>query len=107
MASAHSGALFLDAPTPQVFPGFASAQCRDGRLLVAEIGEVPRDPMSRILDWIMGPQNYHPIEYQLFYLPLRANALARLDAWRAARVGAPVGAAPDGVRRLQSVVRIE
>ncbi len=33
--------------------------------------------MSRLLDFAMGPGNYHPIEYQLFYLSLRENARVR------------------------------
>ena len=34
----------------------------------------------------MGPENYHPIEYQLFYVNLRRNAEARVAAYlRASR----------------------
>lgn len=33
----------------------------------------------------MGSENYHPIEYQLFYLNLRSNALDRVAAYVSAR----------------------
>jgi hypothetical protein len=29
----------------------------------------------------MGPQNYHPIDVQLFYVDLRNNAVARVNAF--------------------------
>jgi hypothetical protein len=32
----------------------------------------------------MGPENYHPIEYQLYYVNLRKNAVRRVEAYRAA-----------------------
>ncbi|MFH1808332.1 MAG: DUF3089 domain-containing protein [Pseudomonadota bacterium] len=81
-ASAHAGALFLDADTPRVLPSFADARCQDGRLLVEKIGDIPRrDVMSWLLLRIIGPQNYHPIEYQLFYVNLRRNAQVRVRAW--------------------------
>jgi hypothetical protein len=35
--------------------------------------------MSRILDWVIGPANYHPIEYQIYYMNLRANAELRVS----------------------------
>jgi len=30
---------------------------------------------------MMGPENYHPIEHQLFYVNLRQNAVARVAAF--------------------------
>jgi len=79
-ASAHEGALFFDAEVPAVLPAFADARCTNGRLLVTEIGDAPRDFMSGVLDWMMGPENYHPIEFQLYYMNLRNNAVARVQA---------------------------
>lgn len=80
-ASLNKGALFLEPAAPVVQPGFASAQCRQGMLLVTEIGTAPRDFPSRLLDRALGPQNYHPIEYQMFYVNLRENAAQRAAAF--------------------------
>jgi hypothetical protein len=41
-----------------------------------------------VLDFAMGPENYHPIEYQLFYMNLRSNAERRIAAFLRARVAA-------------------
>lgn len=83
-ASAHGGAVFFDTPAPRRIPAFADAQCVDGLLRVTELGDLERDLPSRLLLWLMGPQNYHPVEFQLFYVDIRANAQARVDAWLAA-----------------------
>lgn len=80
-AALNAGAVFLDAADAAPRPGFADARCRDGVLVVSEIGEPPRDFRSRILDFVIGPQNYHPIEYQIFYMNLRRNAEQRTAAW--------------------------
>ena len=80
-ASAHAGAVFFDTDTPRVKPSFADAQCVDGTLLVTELGDLERDGASRALLWITGPENYHPVEYQLFYVPLRTNAVRRVAAY--------------------------
>jgi hypothetical protein len=29
----------------------------------------------------MGPENYHPIEYQLYYLDIRRNAVDRVESF--------------------------
>jgi hypothetical protein len=55
----------------------------DGVLVVTNIGDPERDVMSRLLLWVMGPQNYHPIDVQLFYVDLRRNAVARVQAFQA------------------------
>ncbi len=81
-ASANIGALFFDAKEPAVLPGFASARCQHGTLITSLQGRPPRDFMSRLLDLAMGPGNYHPIDYQLFYVNLRKNAQARLSAFQ-------------------------
>lgn len=81
-AARHAGALFFDTEKPKVLPTFTDATCQDGRVLVQHLGELPqRDPASAILLRVMGPDNYHPIEYQLFYLNLRQNAVRRVDAY--------------------------
>jgi len=84
-AARNPGALFFDSPVPTILPGFASAQCRQGALIVATLGPVPRDLMSRLLDYALGAGNYHPIEYQIFFLSLRDNARARAAAFLAAQ----------------------
>lgn len=79
----NRGAVFLDADPPLVAPRFASAQCRDGTLVVAETGDAPRDFMSSLLDRSLGKGNYHAFEVQLFFLNIRHNASVRVEAWRA------------------------
>ena len=81
-ASANIGALFFDAKEPTQLPGFASARCQHGMLITSLQGPPPRDFMSRLLDRAIGPGNYHPIDYQLFYVNLRQNAQARLAAFQ-------------------------
>lgn len=74
------GAVFLERDaTPR--PAFASARCLHGTLVVSQLGAVPRDLPSRILDRLLGVENYHPIEYQIFFMNLRQNAIARVRAF--------------------------
>ncbi len=78
----HRGAVFFDTDAPQVLPAFASAQCRDGTLLVEDHGVIPsRAWADDVLLDVMGEDNFHPIEYQMFYLPLRDNAVRRVAAF--------------------------
>jgi hypothetical protein len=81
VAAEHNrGAVFLEfdgAPRP----GFADARCVAGTLVVSELQRPPRDLPSRILDHVLGPENYHPIEYQLYFLDLRVNVEARVAAF--------------------------
>ena len=84
-ASANHGAVFLDAEPVLVAPAFASAQCQRGWLVVSLSGRPPRDFMSRLLDRVLGPGNYHPIEYQLFFAAIRQNAAQRVGAWQGKR----------------------
>lgn len=95
-ADRNAGALFFDAKDPAVLPGFASAQCLDGTLLVGLQGAVPRDFMSRLLDHAMGVGNYHPIEYQLFFLSLRENAKDRAAAFIQQATAKPASGASVG-----------
>jgi hypothetical protein len=80
-AERNSGGLFFDTDVPSVKPAFADAQCDGGSLVVRSMGDPERDVMSRVLLWMMGPENYHPIEYQLFYVDLRRNAAERVAAF--------------------------
>jgi hypothetical protein len=79
-ASDNLGAVFMETSNRAPRPAFADGQCVAGVLQIRSIGDVPRDFMSRILDRIIGPANYHPIEYQLFFSNLRANAELRVSA---------------------------
>lgn len=80
----HGGALFFDAEQPALLPAFAAAQCRRGRLVVTELQPLPpRDLPSAMLLWVMGGDNFHPIEVQLFYADLRADAARRVAAYLA------------------------
>lgn len=84
-ASENLGAVFLETEDRVPKPAFADAQCKDGVLVVSAIGEAPRDLPSRILDRMLGEENYHPIEYQIFFENVRENAAARTTAFLGAR----------------------
>lgn len=81
-AAQNEGAVFLEHEPPLRLPRFASAACQRGTLVVSELGQPPRDLLSRLLDHALGPGNYHPIEYQLYFVNLRHNAEARVAAYR-------------------------
>ena len=76
----NQGAVFLETEDHAPRLGFADARCVGGTLVVSKLGKVPRDLPSRILDRVMGAGNYHPIEYQIFFMNLRLNATARASA---------------------------
>jgi hypothetical protein len=82
-ATANLGAVFLETEDHRPRKAFADAGCIQGSLFVTRIGAVPRDLTSRVLDRLMGAENYHPIEYQLFFMNLRQNAAARVAAFLA------------------------
>jgi hypothetical protein len=77
----NEGAVFLETNPPQVRPGLTGAQCKDGKLEVLIRGDMPRDFMSRLLDHTLGEGNYHPVEFQLFYMSIRRNASERVAAF--------------------------
>lgn len=77
----NEGAVFLEATPPQVMPGLTGAQCKEGMLEVLIHGDMPRDFMSRLLDHALGEGNYHPVEFQLFYMNIRRNAAERVEAF--------------------------
>lgn len=61
-------------------PHIADAQCRDGELFVSKILSGAYDK----LPFLFGHERYHGLDYSLFYLNLRRNAKARVDAYLAA-----------------------
>ncbi|HND31868.1 MAG TPA: DUF3089 domain-containing protein [Myxococcota bacterium] len=82
-ADRNLGAVFLESKDHRPQPAFADASCEDGRLVVRTLGKMPRDLASRILDSAVGPENYHPVEYQIFFMNIRQNAEQRVAAWKA------------------------
>ncbi|GEM_PF-6292948 len=84
-AQSNEGAVFLDSDDWHLRPAYADAQCVDGTLRIRAPLEPPRDLMSRILDRVLGAGNWHPVEYQIFFMNLRENAMSRVQAWRTRR----------------------
>ena len=81
----HGGAVFFDAETPAILPAFLSSRCERGRLVVDDLDSLPeRGVLSDVLLAVLGGQNFHPVEYQLFYVDLRKDALRRSQAFIAA-----------------------
>lgn len=80
-AGQNLGAVFLEAAETSPRPGFANARCVGGTLVVTELAHAPRDLPSQLLDTMLGPENYHPIEYQMYYLNLRESVNARVAAF--------------------------
>ena len=78
---ANLGGAFLETEDRRVRPHFADAQCERGMLTVRHVEFVPRDAASRVLDHVLGEGNYHPVEYQLFFMNLRRNAADRASAF--------------------------
>ena len=75
---ANLGAVNLDAgDAPE--PGAADAQCRDGRLYVSEIRSDNYSLMP------LGRDNYHIYDYALFYMNIRENVQARVNAFLSAQ----------------------
>lgn len=88
-SAAHGGAVFFDTDRPQLLPRFVGSRCSAGRLVVDELAPLPdRGLAPSILLRVMGGENYHPIEYQLFYVDLRHDALARVHKQLSQRPGA-------------------
>ncbi|AUX30879.1 MULTISPECIES: DUF3089 domain-containing protein [Sorangium] len=84
-ADLNLGAVFLESDDRAPRARLAGdVQCVDGTLIVHDVGETPRDLPSRILDRVLGEENYHAIEFQLFFMNLRENAASRLAAFLAA-----------------------
>jgi hypothetical protein len=80
-ADQNAGAVFLETDDHAPRVAFADARCVGGTLVLSRVGAAPRDLPSRILDHVIGDENYHPIEYQAFFMNLRQNASARVAAF--------------------------
>lgn len=90
--SRHRGAVFFAGDAaPELRSGFTDARCRGGTLIVALAGDVPREPMSWVLDLVLGDGNYHPIEFNLFYVDLREDAARRVQRYLATKRSAGGG----------------
>jgi hypothetical protein len=61
--------------TDATAPGVVDAQCRDGRLLVSEIRSDQYSARP------LGRDNYHIYDYAFFYMNIRENVQARVDAF--------------------------
>lgn len=78
----HGGAVFFDSQRPQLLPRFVGSRCSGGRLVIDELAPLPaRGLAPSVLLRVMGGENYHSIEYQLFYVDLRLDAIARVQAF--------------------------
>ncbi len=60
-----------------LLPGVADASCVDGQLMVSEL----RSEAFANLPMNMGTDNYHILDYSLFYASIRANAMDRVAAF--------------------------
>jgi hypothetical protein len=70
-------------------------QCRAGRLVVTEVQPLPqRDAMSAVLLWVLGGENYHPIEVQLMWADLRQDVARRSTSWSSSSTSMSTAAAP-------------
>ena len=70
----NTGASSFDAgATPE--PGVVDAQCRNGRLWVSEVRSCHYSLMP------LGRDNYHIYDYALYYLNIRENVEARVEAF--------------------------
>lgn len=86
-AKEHGGAVFFDTARPQLLPRFVGSRCSTGRLVIDELAALPdRGLAPSVLLRVMGGENYHSIEYQLFYVDLRLDAMARVQSFVSAAV---------------------
>lgn len=70
----NTGAVSFDAgATPE--PGVVDAQCRNGRLWVSEVRSGHYSLMP------LGRDNYHIYDYAFYYLNIRENVEARVEAF--------------------------
>jgi len=79
-AELNRGAAFLDK-SRDLHRAFADAQCRGDFLVARDMGEIPSDAMGNVLAFLIGPGNYHLRDYEVFWMNLRENALARSRAY--------------------------
>ena len=78
-ASANLGTLVPDKTLTSgtIMPGLVPARCEDGLLLIG--------PPPELGPYVLPGNNYHLYDILLFWANLRADAAARLAAWRPAR----------------------
>ncbi len=75
----NPGAFATQSKT--LLAGVADAQCKAGQLLVSEL----RSEAFTDLPMNMGTDNYHILDYSLFYASIRSNAQERVAAYLATR----------------------
>lgn len=78
-ASHEDNAGAFATASKSLLPGVADAACRDGQLVVTEL----RSDAFANLPMNMGTDNYHILDYSLFYASIRGNAIARVNAFTA------------------------
>lgn len=89
-AELNRGAVFLESDDGAPRTRLAGdAQCVDGTLVLEGVGATPRNLPSRILDRVLGQENYHAVEVQLFFMNVRENAASRLAAFLSASEDRP------------------
>lgn len=82
---------------PALLPGFTWAECRDGLLRVAaQENTVFREVATD------GAQDYHMIDFNLFYQSVRANAGVRAHSFRAIKLAA-LGQEMDATQPLEAM----
>jgi hypothetical protein len=81
------GAAAVDGDLASI-PGAADAQCVDGALRLTEV----RTDVFDYLPKVLGEDNFHVLDYSLYYMNLRRNAKDRAAAYLAAHAG---GDAPE------------
>ena len=78
-----------ESPSEAIEPGVADAQCIDGELRVTEVRSEEYPP------FMSGEGNYHMYDLNLFHMNLRANAVARTEAFLSAQAAAAEEASPE------------
>ena len=63
----------------EIEPGVVDAQCKDSQLIVSDIRSANYSGRP------FGKGNYHIYDYSFFYMNIRTNVQARVDAFLAAR----------------------
>ncbi len=77
-ADQNPGSLAIGEQT-RLEPGVTSAQCLNDRLLVGTF----QSDMFEGLKMSWGPDNFHVLDYGLFYTSIRQNAMDRVEAYQA------------------------
>lgn len=77
-ASQNPGSLAIGEAV-RLDPGVTGAQCTDDRLLVGKFQTDIYDGLK--MSW--GKDNFHVLDYGLFYVSIRQNAMDRVEAYKA------------------------